>query len=85
MGTTRNSDWNSYFLGLAGYHRGFDEGYSRIAMPLNQLTKKGQNFERIEKCENSFQEVYPTLLDTLWYFVMLLKWDYDVLLFKIEK
>jgi len=45
------------FLGLARYYRRFIEGFSRIAMPLTQLTKKGQKFEWTKKCENSFQEL----------------------------
>ena len=49
------------FLGLAGYYRRFIEGFSKIAMPLTQLTKKGQAFMWTEKCENSFQELKKRL------------------------
>jgi len=49
------------FLGLASYCRRFIEGFSRIVMPLTQLTKKGQKFEWTEKCENSFQELKKKL------------------------
>ena len=49
------------FLGLAGYYRRFIEGFSKIAMPLTQLTKKGQKFKWTEKCENSFQELKKRL------------------------
>ncbi|XP_048141432.1 uncharacterized protein LOC125316639 [Rhodamnia argentea] len=45
------------FLGLAGYYRRFVEGFSRIAGPLTQLTRKGVKFECIEECERSFQEL----------------------------
>jgi len=33
------------FLGLARYHRRSIESFSRIAMSLTQLTKKGQTFK----------------------------------------
>nr|KYP42763.1 Retrovirus-related Pol polyprotein from transposon 297 family [Cajanus cajan] len=49
------------FLGLAGYYRRFIEEFSKIAMPLTQLTKKGQLFKWTEKCENSFQELNKRL------------------------
>ena len=49
------------FLGLAGYYRRFIEGFSKIAMPLTQLTKKGQAFMWTEKCEDSFQELKKRL------------------------
>jgi len=42
------------FLGLARYYRRFIEGFSKVALPLTQLTKKGQAFVWTEKCENSF-------------------------------
>ena len=45
------------FLGLAGYYRKFVEGFSKLAMPLTQLTRKGQKFVWSEKCEESFQEL----------------------------
>jgi len=49
------------FFGLAGYYRRFVEGFSRIAMPLTQLTKKGEIFKWTKKCENSFQELKKRL------------------------
>jgi len=49
------------FLGFAGYYIRFIEGFSKIALPLTQLTNKGQAFVWIEKCENSFQELKKRL------------------------
>ncbi|MCH83701.1 retrotransposon protein [Trifolium medium] len=45
------------FLGLAGYYRRFIEGFSKLAMPLTQLTRKNQLFVWDKKCEESFQEL----------------------------
>jgi len=49
------------FLSLARYYSRFIEGFSKIVMPLTQLTKKGQAFVWTEKCENSFQELKKRL------------------------
>ena len=32
------------FLGLAGYYRRFIGGFSKLALPLTKLTRKGQAF-----------------------------------------
>ena len=45
------------FLGLAGYYRRFIEGFSKLALPLTQLTRKGQAYVWDAKCEKSFLEV----------------------------
>ncbi|CAA0817688.1 Uncharacterized mitochondrial protein AtMg00860, partial [Striga hermonthica] len=45
------------FLGLAGYYRRFIEGFSKIALPLSQLTRKSVKFEWTDRCEASFQEL----------------------------
>ena len=50
------------FLGLAGYYRRFIEGFSKIAVPLTQLTRKGVKFEWSGKCESSFQELKKRLV-----------------------
>ena len=45
------------FLGLAGYYRKFIEGFSKLALPLTMLTRKGQAFVWDSKCEEGFQEL----------------------------
>ena len=50
------------FLGLAGYYRRFVEGFSRIAVPLTELTKKKTKFVWTDRCENSFQELKCRLI-----------------------
>ena len=45
------------FVGLAGYYRRFIEGFSKIVVPLTQLTRKDQPFTWTDKCEESFQEL----------------------------
>jgi len=39
------------FVGLAGYYRRFIEGFSKIAEPLTQLTRKDQPFPWTDRCE----------------------------------
>jgi len=45
------------FVGLAGYYRRFIEGFSKIVVPLIQLTRKDHPFTWTDKCEESFQEL----------------------------
>jgi len=49
------------FLGLAGYYRRFIEGFSKIARPMTELTKKDKKFVWTEACEKSFQELKKRL------------------------
>jgi len=49
------------FLGLAGYYRRFIEGFSKLALPLTQLTRKWQAYVWDPKCENSFLELKKRL------------------------
>jgi len=49
------------FLGFTRYYRRFIGGFSKVAIPLTQLTKKGQAFVWTEKCENIFQELKKRL------------------------
>ncbi|XP_070049469.1 uncharacterized protein [Nicotiana tomentosiformis] len=53
------------FLGLAGYYRRFEEGFSSIATPMTRLTQKGAPLRWTEKCEDSFQKLKITLTTTL--------------------
>ena len=53
------------FLGLAGYHRRFIEGFSKIVRTMTELTKKDKKFEWIEACEKSFQELKKRLTSAL--------------------
>nr|GFA23804.1 hypothetical protein [Tanacetum cinerariifolium] len=45
------------FLGLAGYYRRFVEGFSRLALPLTKLMRKGEKFVWNEEREKSFEEL----------------------------
>src|SRR4051812_11608621 len=49
------------FLGLAGYYRKFIEGFSKLALSLTKLTRKGQAFVWDSKCEEGFQELKKRL------------------------
>jgi len=49
------------FLGLPGYYRRFIEGFSKLALPSTQLTRKGQAYVWDAKCEKSFQELKKRL------------------------
>jgi len=49
------------FLGLAGYYRRFIEGFSKLALPLTQLTCKGKAFVWDVQCENNFNELKQRL------------------------
>ena len=53
------------FLGLAGYYRKFDEGFSKIATPLTNLLKKDQKFEWSDTCQHSFEELRQRLMIAL--------------------
>jgi len=49
------------FLGLAGYYCRFIEGFSKLALPLTQLTCKGKAFVWDVQCENNFNELKQRL------------------------
>ncbi|GKD27290.1 hypothetical protein Tco_1233504, partial [Tanacetum coccineum] len=50
------------FLGLAGYYHRFVEGFSRLALPLTKLMRKGKKFVWNEEREKSFEELKQRLV-----------------------
>ena len=52
------------FLGFCQYHRKFVQGFSEIARPLYNLTKKNQKWDWNEDCENSFQTLKSKLIQS---------------------
>nr|GFB89075.1 putative reverse transcriptase domain-containing protein [Tanacetum cinerariifolium] len=50
------------FLGLAGYYRRFVEGFSRLALPMTKLMRKGEKFVWNEEREKSFEELKQCLV-----------------------
>ncbi|XP_042467322.1 uncharacterized protein LOC122050489 [Zingiber officinale] len=55
--TPKNASEIRSFLGLAGYYRRFIHNFSRIALPLTSLTKKGVRYEWTDRCQKSFEEL----------------------------
>ena len=53
------------FLGLVGYYRRFILGFSSLALPLTQLTRKEIPFVWDDSCEQSFQELKTRLTSAL--------------------
>ena len=51
-------------LGLAGYYQRFVEDFSKIAMPLTNLTRKAVKYEWTEICEQAFKELKKRLTST---------------------
>jgi hypothetical protein len=49
------------FLGLAGYHRRFIEGFSKIVKPVTSLLEKGKEFKWDEACQKCFEELKERL------------------------
>ncbi|KFY29935.1 hypothetical protein V493_02205 [Pseudogymnoascus sp. VKM F-4281 (FW-2241)] len=45
------------FLGFANFYRRFIAGYSKVAQPLTELTKKDLAFNWTDKAEAAFQEL----------------------------
>jgi hypothetical protein len=53
--TPRNVAEDRYFMGLAGYYRGFIAGFSKLAHPITSLQRKEKKFQWTEECERIFQ------------------------------
>ena len=53
------------FFGLVGYYRGFIKGFSKLALPLTKLTRKGQAFVWDAQCESIFRTLKERLTTTL--------------------
>nr|GEU44094.1 putative reverse transcriptase domain-containing protein [Tanacetum cinerariifolium] len=53
------------FLGLTGYYKRFVERFSRLALPLTKLTRKGEQFVWDEEREKSFEELKKRLVSAL--------------------
>jgi hypothetical protein len=49
-------------LGLAGYYRGFIEGFSALSEPVTALTRKKVQYEWSEECKAIFQELKRRLV-----------------------
>nr|GEY41863.1 hypothetical protein [Tanacetum cinerariifolium] len=53
------------FLRLAGYYKRFMERFSRLALPLTKLMRKGKKFVWDEEREKSFEELKKRLVSAL--------------------
>ena len=52
------------FMGLAGYYRRFVEGFSKIAIPITNLQRKGVKYEWTEECDKAFSKLKRLLTNT---------------------
>jgi hypothetical protein len=52
------------FLGLIGYYRRFNEGFSKLVKPLTSLLEKGKEFKWMEACQKCFEELKERLTTT---------------------
>ncbi|KAK8931451.1 hypothetical protein KSP39_PZI016502 [Platanthera zijinensis] len=50
------------FLGLAGYYRRFIRDFSKIALPLTSLTRKGKGLDWTVECELAFENLKSRLM-----------------------
>ena len=52
------------FLGFASYYRSFGLGFSHIAAPLHELTKKGVKFQWSSQCQDAFDKLKERLVSS---------------------
>ena len=57
MGEAEVSLRDTKFLRTDGVLRQFIDGFSRLAVPMTRLTRKGVKFEWDDLCEKAFQEL----------------------------
>ncbi len=53
------------FLGLTGYYRNYIKGYSKLAGPLFELTKKDVDFVWTRNCQKAFDALKEALMGAL--------------------
>ena len=58
---TNVSEVRSFFR-LAGYYRKFVDGFSKIATPLTNLSKKDKKFDWSDTCQHSFKDLRQRLM-----------------------
>ncbi|GJZ13546.1 hypothetical protein Tco_0548776 [Tanacetum coccineum] len=73
------------FLGLAGYYRRFVEGFSRLALPLTKLMRKGEKFVWNEEREKSFEELKQRLVSRLFLLSHLVQVDFRFTVMLLRK
>jgi hypothetical protein len=59
--TPKNATEFRSFMGLAGYYRRLNGGFSKIAHPITSLQRKGMQFQWTTDCERSFQHLKQLL------------------------
>jgi hypothetical protein len=53
------------FIGMANYFRRFLQGYSKMVVPLTNLTRKNKPWEWTEECQEAFEKVKYALTNAL--------------------
>jgi RNase H-like domain found in reverse transcriptase len=51
------------FLGFGNFYRNFISHYSKLAQPLNDLTKKDKKFERTTECQEAFDTMKKEFME----------------------